>query len=100
MTNPVTVASNRTLILDFGAGRTALGAFRRQGPRLVFDHYAAEILPVHAGSEDHWLEHTRAALTVLRGKVVVDGGQYLGDLKDGKFLPRKISEEIHGGAML
>jgi len=69
VTNPVTVASNRTLILDFGAGRTALGAFRRQGPRLVFDHYAAEILPVHAGSEDHWLEHTTAALTVLRGKV-------------------------------
>lgn len=63
------MASNRTLILDCGAGRTALGAFRRQGRRLVLDDYAAEILPAHAGSEDHWLEHTKAALTVLRGKI-------------------------------
>ena len=36
----------------------------------------------------------------VRGKVVVDGGQYYGDVKDGKFLPRKISEAIRGGAML
>ena len=38
--------------------------------------------------------------TVLRGKVVVDGGQFLGDLKDGQFLPRKISEECRSGTML
>ena len=24
---------------------------------------------MHAGSEDNWLEHTKAALTVLRGKM-------------------------------
>lgn len=39
------------------------------------------------------------ALTVLRGKVVVDHGKFLGDLKDGQYLYRKISEEIRGGAL-
>ncbi|HEV7819596.1 MAG TPA: amidohydrolase family protein, partial [Burkholderiales bacterium] len=39
-------------------------------------------------------------LTVLRGKVVVDGGNFTGDLKDGQYLLRKISEEIRSGAAL
>ncbi|SDS49922.1 pilus assembly protein PilM [Opitutus sp. GAS368] len=67
------MASNRTLILDCGASRTALGAFSRQGRRLRFDHYAVGNLPVHAGSEDHWLEHTRAALATLRAKLKPGG---------------------------
>jgi dihydropyrimidinase len=44
--------------------------------------------------------HAWPALTVLRGKVVVENGKFSGDLKDGKFLPRKISEEIRSGATL
>ena len=44
--------------------------------------------------------HAWPALTVLRGKVVVDNGQFLGDLKDGQYLYRKISDEIRSGAML
>lgn len=40
------------------------------------------------------------SLTVLRGKVVVDGGKFMGDLKDGQYLFRKISEQIRGGAGL
>ncbi|HZM45788.1 MAG TPA: amidohydrolase family protein [Burkholderiales bacterium] len=44
--------------------------------------------------------HVWPALTVLRGKVVVENGKFSGDLKDGQFLPRKISEEIRSGAML
>ena len=40
------------------------------------------------------------ALTVLRGKVVVDDGKFLGDLEDGQYLLRKISDEIRSGAML
>src|SRR5476649_2128210 len=40
------------------------------------------------------------ALTVLRGKVVVDDGKFAGDLKDGQYLFRKISEEIRSGAQL
>lgn len=58
---------------------------------------------LHEQDYSPWEGHEMLAwpsTTVLRGKVVVDGGQYLGDLKDGKFLPRKISEAIRGGAML
>lgn len=44
--------------------------------------------------------HAWPALTVLRGKVVVDDGKFLGDLKDGQYLYRRIAEEIRGGALL
>jgi dihydropyrimidinase len=40
------------------------------------------------------------ALTVLRGKVVVEDGKFSGDLEDGQYLFRTISEEIRGGAAL
>lgn len=44
--------------------------------------------------------HVWPALTVLRGKVVVEDGKFLGDLKDGQYLLRRISDEIRGGARL
>ncbi|MDB5926482.1 MAG: hypothetical protein JWN13_5418 [Betaproteobacteria bacterium] len=44
--------------------------------------------------------HAWPTLTVLRGKVVVENGQFLGDLKDGQYLYRKISDEIRSGPML
>jgi len=31
---------------------------------------------------------------VLRGKVMVERGQFFGDAKDGQFLPRKVADEI------
>jgi hypothetical protein len=31
---------------------------------------------------------------MLRGKIVVENGAFLGDLKDGQFLPRKVPEEV------
>jgi dihydropyrimidinase len=34
------------------------------------------------------------AATILRGKVMVDGADFHGDLKDGQFLPRKVADEI------
>ena len=34
------------------------------------------------------------SLTMLRGKVVVDNGQFLATPNDGQFLPRKIPDEI------
>jgi dihydropyrimidinase len=34
------------------------------------------------------------ALTMLRGKIVVENRTFSGDLKDGQFLPRKVSDEI------
>ena len=38
--------------------------------------------------------------TILRGKVVVDDGQFLGAPGGGKYLKRKITTEIIGGPML
>ena len=58
---------------------------------------------LHESDYSPWEGHEMLAwptTTVLRGKVVVDGGQFLGDLKDGQFLPRKISEECRSGTML
>jgi len=34
------------------------------------------------------------SVTVMHGKVVVENGQFFGDLKQGKFLPRKVADEI------
>jgi dihydropyrimidinase len=34
------------------------------------------------------------SLTMLRGKIVVEGKNFLGDLKDGKLIPRNIPDEI------
>jgi hypothetical protein len=34
------------------------------------------------------------SLTMLRGKMVVEGGTFSGDLKDGQFLLRKVPDEI------
>ena len=58
---------------------------------------------LHESDYSPWEGHEMLAwptTTVLRGKVVVDGGKYIGELKDGQFLPRKISEDIRSGAML
>jgi dihydropyrimidinase len=38
--------------------------------------------------------------TILRGKVMVEHGRYLGSSEDGRYLKRKISSQILGGAML
>ena len=34
------------------------------------------------------------SLVMLRGKIVVEGGTFKGELKDGQFLPRKVPDEI------
>jgi dihydropyrimidinase len=44
--------------------------------------------------------HAWPTLTVLRGKIVVDDGRFMGDAKDGQYLFRKISDEIRSGPML
>jgi hypothetical protein len=36
----------------------------------------------------------------LRGKTVVEDGAFTGDLKDGKFLLRKVPEEIRTRPMV
>lgn len=37
------------------------------------------------------------AMTLLRGKVMVEGGAFHGDLADGKWVPRKVSDAIRNG---
>ena len=58
---------------------------------------------LHESDYSPWEGHEMLAwpcLTVLRGKVVVEDGKFLGDVKDGRFLPRKIAEPIRSGARL
>jgi dihydropyrimidinase len=52
---------------------------------------------MHEADYSPWEGHDLAAwpsLTMLRGKIVVEGGTFAGDLKDGQFLPRKVPDEI------
>jgi dihydropyrimidinase len=52
---------------------------------------------MHEADYSPWEGRDLAAwpsLTMLRGKVVVEGGVFKGDLKDGKFLPRKVPDDI------
>jgi dihydropyrimidinase len=44
--------------------------------------------------------HAWPALTVMRGKIVVENGNFLGAPSDGKYLKRKISESVRNGANL
>jgi dihydropyrimidinase len=34
------------------------------------------------------------SVTMLRGKIVVEAGQFSGDLSDGQFLPRRVADDI------
>jgi dihydropyrimidinase len=55
---------------------------------------AAEL---HEADYSPWEGRDLAAwpsLTMLRGKIVVEGGTFTGDLRDGQFLPRKVPDEI------
>lgn len=52
---------------------------------------------LHATDYTPWEGHEVAvwpSLTMLRGKIVVEGGRFLGSPADGQFLPRKIDDEI------
>jgi len=39
------------------------------------------------------------SLTILRGKVVVENGQFVGDARGGEWIPRKVAEEIRHRAV-
>jgi dihydropyrimidinase len=52
---------------------------------------------LHETDYTPWEGHVVTAwpsVTVLRGKVMVEGGQFFGDPKDGQFLPRKVADEM------
>jgi dihydropyrimidinase len=40
------------------------------------------------------------SLVMLRGKIVVQNGTFKGDLKDGQFISRKVTEEIRTRAVV
>jgi dihydropyrimidinase len=44
--------------------------------------------------------HVWPTLTVLRGKIVMEDGRFTGNLEDGQYLYREISEGIRSSAML
>ncbi|MBI3069149.1 MAG: amidohydrolase family protein [Betaproteobacteria bacterium] len=44
--------------------------------------------------------HAWPSMTILRGKVKVEDGRFLGDPKDGQYLFRKIPDEIRSGPLL
>jgi hypothetical protein len=61
---------------------------------------AAEL---HEADYSPWEGRDLAAwpsMTMLRGKIVVEGGAFTGDPKDGHFLLRKIPEEIRTRPMV
>ena len=52
---------------------------------------------LHETDYTPWESHEVAAwpsMTILRGKVVVDNGQFLASPNDGQFLPRRIPDDI------
>jgi len=58
---------------------------------------------MHEADYSPWEGRTMEAwpcLTVLRGKVVVENGVYKGSQSDGKWIPRKVADEIFTGPRL
>ena len=52
---------------------------------------------LHETDYTPWEGYEAAAwptLTMLRGKVMMQDGEFLGDVKDGQLLKRKIAEEV------
>jgi dihydropyrimidinase len=53
------------------------------------DLHEADYTPWEGRKMDAW-----PCLTVLRGKVVVENGEFKGSLDDGKWQHRKVADEI------
>ena len=57
----------------------------------------------HVSDYSPWEGHDISAwpvMTVLRGKVMVENGEFKGALSDGKYLKREITEDIRTGPAL
>jgi dihydropyrimidinase len=39
-------------------------------------------------------------MTILRGKIMVEGEKFVGDARGGEWQPRKVVDEIRAGASL
>lgn len=67
------VFSRKTVILDLGASKAALGVFSRSNGRLRLDDFAVEAFPGDPGGEADWLEQTRVALAALQTRTGTAG---------------------------
>jgi dihydropyrimidinase len=66
-------------------------------------HKTVRAAELHEADYTPWEGPDLAAwpsITILRGKTVVEDGAFTGDLKDGKFLLRKVPEEIRTRPMV
>ncbi|MDP6343648.1 MAG: amidohydrolase family protein [Alphaproteobacteria bacterium] len=66
-------------VLDPAEGRTVTAARLHETDYTPWEGYEAEVWP---------------SLVVLRGKVMMQDGEFLGDVKDGQHLKRKVAEAI------
>ena len=66
-------------VLDPGQKRTVTAARLHESDYTPWEGYEAEVWP---------------SLTVLRGKVMMQDGEFYGDVKDGQMLKRKVDEAI------
>ena len=66
-------------VLDPAEKRTVTAARLHEADYTPWEGFEADIWPT---------------LTVLRGKVVMEDGEFLGDVKDGQYLKRKVAENI------
>jgi dihydropyrimidinase len=66
-------------------------------PKLAHTLDGSALHSVDYSPWDGWAISVWPSMTVLRGKIMVEGGQFNGDLADGAFIPRKIPEEIRRG---
>jgi len=66
-------------VLDTNESRTVTAARLHETDYTPWEGYEAGAWPT---------------LTVLRGKVMMEDGDFKGDVKDGEFLKRKVAEEI------
>ena len=66
-------------VLDPSEKRTVTAARLHETDYTPWEGYEAEIWPI---------------LTVLRGKIMMQDGEFLGDVQDGKLLKRKVAEDV------
>jgi dihydropyrimidinase len=93
------VSSNAAKIMGLYPRKGAL-AVGSDADVVLLDPRASRVIrkeDLHETDYTPWEGHEVAAwpsLTILRGKVVVDGGNFLAAPSDGQFLPRKIPDAI------
>ncbi|HEY3912022.1 MAG TPA: amidohydrolase family protein [Stellaceae bacterium] len=93
------VSANAARIMGLYPRKGAL-AVGSDADIVLLDPRARRVLrkeELHETDYTPWEGHEVAvwpSMTILRGKVVVDHGRFLGAASDGQFLPRKISDDI------